>query len=155
MVRRDDRTLDLLSWEPPEVAVGYAEDVAGRGPLENRIARVISRALRDAADDGGLTREAIAKAMTASLGRPVSRAMLDKWTSEGSTEHRIPLDAYIALVEATGAVDLVGFIAEQFGLVAIPERYQAIVELHLVEEHEAEVRARKDALTAKLRGGRR
>ncbi len=92
--------------------------------------------------------------MTASLGRPVSRAMLDKWTSEGSTEHRIPLDAYIALVEATGAVDLVGFIAEQFGLVAIPERYQAIVELHLVEEHEAAVRARKDVLNAKLRGRR-
>ncbi len=38
MVRRDDRTLDLLSWEPPAVSVGYAEDVAGRGPLENRIA---------------------------------------------------------------------------------------------------------------------
>lgn len=155
MVRRDDRTLDLLNWEPPAVSVGYAEDVAGRGPLANKIARVISRALRDAADDSGQSRDTIAAALSEALGRPISRAMLDKWTSEGSAEHRIPLDAFIALIRVTGAVDLLGFVAEMFGLVVIPERYQAIVELHLVEEHEADIRARKEALTAKLRGGRR
>lgn len=155
MTRRDDRTMDLLAWEPPQVAVGYAGDVAGRGPIGNRIARLVSRALRDARDDKGVSRSEIAAAMSEDLGRPVSVAMLDKWSSEAAEEHRIPLEAFAALIRATGAMDLLGFLPSLFGFVVIPERYQPIVELHLIDEHEAEIRSRRDALTAKLRGARR
>ena len=151
---RDALTGDLFSWAPPEVAVGYASDVAGKGPLENRIARLLSRALRDARDEKGLTRIDIAARLSAELGRPVSADMLDKWTSEASGQHRIPLDAFIALIRVTGALDVLGFIPDLFGFAVVDRKYAGIIELQMLEEHESEIAAYKARLTAKI-GGRR
>lgn len=151
--RRDPNTLDLFDWHPPKVAAGYNDDVMGRGALDNKIARLVSRALRDARD-GGMKRPEIAKAISEYLDRPVSATMLDKWASEGSGEHRIPLDAFIALIHATEATGLLGFIPGLFGFVAVPKRYEAIIELHLIEDHESEIAARKAAIRANL-GSRR
>lgn len=141
------------AWEPPQVAVGYAAEVAGRGPLENRIARLIGQALRDARDDGRARRE-VATRMAEVLGRPVSEAMLNKWSSEGSEDHRIPLDAFIALIHATGAVKLTGFVAGEFGLTVIEGQYADLIEAQLLDEQMAELEARRQALAAKRRGGR-
>lgn len=109
MTRRDTRTMDLLAWEPPQVAAGYGADVAGRGPMENKIARLISQALRDAQDEHGLTRETVAGLMTLELHRSITKDMLDKWSSEASTTHRIPLDAFCAMVKVLEAESLLGF----------------------------------------------
>ena len=140
--------LTKSSWEPPQVAVGYGAEVAGRGPLENRIARLIGQALRDARDDGR-TRRDVAAHMGEVLGRPVSEAMLNKWSSEGSEDHRIPLDAFMALIHATGAVKLTGFVAGEFGLTVIEEQYADLIEAQLLEEQMAELEARRAALAAK------
>ncbi len=48
---RDPLTKDLFEWQPPQVAVGYSADVTGRGRLDNKIARLIGQALRDARDE--------------------------------------------------------------------------------------------------------
>lgn len=154
MARRDHGTLDLLSWEAPEIAANYAPDVAGKGPIENRIARVVSRALRDAKDEKGLKREDVAETMSAWLHRQISVAQLDQWSSEANDDRRIPLDAFAALIHATGADELLGFLPGLFGHVAVPERYALIIELHETEEHERLVAARKAALQSKLRAGR-
>lgn len=153
MVRRDRVTMDIFEWEPPQVAVGYDEDVAGRGELENKVARVISRALRDA-KDAGHSRPEIATAMAAYLGRSVSTDMLDKWASEASSAHRIPIDAFIALIHVTDAEDLLGFIPAMFGFAVVPERYTELIEMHLIEEHEHELAAHKAKLQAKWRSRR-
>lgn len=147
MKTRDRLTLDLFEWEPEEVSVGYGDDVTGRGGLDNQISRLISRALRDA-KDAGLTRAQVAKVVSDHLGRTVSKDMLDKWASESSVEHRIPLDAFTALVEATGARELLGFVPGRFGYVVVPERYASIIEIHLIEEKEKALAARKAALAA-------
>lgn len=152
MPRRDDRTIDLLSWEPPAVAVGYGADVAGRGALDNRIARLISRALRDAQDERGVSREEVAHLMTLELHRAVTKDMLDKWASEASTTHRIQLDAFVALVKVLEADELLGFIPEQLGFVVVPKRYADIIQMHLIEEKERELAAHKAALVTRLRG---
>ncbi len=151
--KRDTRTKDLFNWQPPKVAAGYSDDVTGRGALDNRIARIVSRALRDAKDDGR-KRVDVARDISAFLDRSVSSAMLDKWASESSGEHRIPLDAFIALITATEAYDLLGFIPGMFGYVAVPEQYEHIIELQLLEEKEKEIAARKDVLRAEW-GARR
>ena len=67
---RDPLTKDLFEWQPPKVAVGYGAEVTGRGRLDNRIARLISQALRDARDDGR-SRSTVAKDMTSYLGRTI------------------------------------------------------------------------------------
>lgn len=138
--RRDPLTRDLFSWEPPKVAVGYGPEVTGRGPLDNRIARLIGQALRDARDDG-LTRARVASRMTEYLRRPISEAMLNKWSSEGSEDHRIPLDAFIALVDATGARSLLGFAPGEFGMTVIDQEYAEMIEDQLLDEHIKEMEA--------------
>ncbi len=151
--RRDPLTRDLFDWQPPRVAVGYGVEVTGRGPLDARIARAIGQALRDARDDG-LPRPEIARRMAERLGRPVSPAMLDKWSSESSGEHRIPLDAFVALVHATGARDLLGFVPAEFGLTVIESEYAELIEAQLLDEHIAEMQARAQVLAARRRARR-
>ncbi|SFZ85965.1 hypothetical protein SAMN02983003_3137 [Devosia enhydra] len=151
MATRDHRTADLLSWEPPQVAVGYGPDVAGRGKLENQIARLLARALRDVREDKGLTRADVAALMARELQRAVSEDQLDKWTSEASTGHRIPLDAFAALVVVTGVEDLLAFIPAMLGFAVVPRKYAEIIEMHLIEEKERELADAKARLQARLR----
>lgn len=150
MARRDALTGDLFAWQPPKVAAGYGEDVTGRGALDNRVSRAISRALKDA-KGRNLRREQIAQAMSEYLGRAISEDMLNKWASEAADSNRITLDAFIALIDATGSHDLIGLVTSGFGFVAVPERYRDLIELHLIEEHEREIVSRRQALEARMR----
>lgn len=150
---RDPLTKDLFDWQPPRVAVGYSPDVAGRGRLDNRIARLIAQALRDARD-AGATRAEVAKRISDYLGRPVSEAMLSKWASEAAEDHRIPLDAFVALIEATGAKALLGWMPSMFGMAVIEAEYAELIEAQLLKEHLAEIEARISALDARRRARR-
>ncbi len=151
---RDPLTKDLFSWEPPKVAIGYSEDVIGRGRLDNKIARLVSHALRDAREDRDLSRAAVAQKISEFLGRPISEAMLNKWSSEGSEDHRIPLDAFIGLVAATGAQDLLGFVPGEFGLTVIENEYAELIEERLLEDHIEEMQARRQMLAARRKAKR-
>ncbi|MBB3947253.1 hypothetical protein GGQ73_003219 [Rhizobium skierniewicense] len=151
--RRDPLTKDLFEWTPPQVAIRYEEGVTGRGPLDNRISRLIARALRDARDDGK-SRVEIVEAMSRYLGRSISAGMLDKWASEASGEHRIPLDAFIALVFATGAKELLGFVPGEFGLTVIEEEYAEMVEDQLIDDHIKEMEALRASRAARKRARR-
>lgn len=150
---RDPLTKDLFAWEPPRVAVGYGAEVTGRGPLDNRIARLIGQALRDARDEG-LVRSEVARRMSAYLHRTISEPMLNKWSSEGSEDHRIPLDAFVALVEATGAKDLLGFVPGEFGLSVIEAEYAELIEERLLDDHIEEMQARRQVLAARRKARR-
>lgn len=150
---RDPLTKDLFAWEPPQIGLGYGAEVTGRGALDHKIARLIGHALREAREDG-LARAEVARRMTAWLGRPISEAMLNKWSSEGSEDHRIPLDAFIGLVHATGARDLLGFAPAEFGLTVIETEYADLIEERLLDEHIEEMQARRQMLAAKRRGRR-
>ncbi|WP_238121990.1 MULTISPECIES: hypothetical protein [unclassified Xanthobacter] len=147
--RRDTSTLDIFSdWAPPQVAVAPApEDV--RGPMDLVIARLIKRALE------GRDRSEIAAALSEVLGRTVSLSTLDAWASPAKTSNRIPLDAFAALIEVTDDMSLLGWLPEQHGYVVVPAKYADLIELHLLEEREAEIARRKAALTARYKGGGR
>lgn len=154
MVRyRDPLTKELFDWQPPEVSVGYGPEVTGRGRLDNKIARLIGQALRDARDDG-MTRPSVARSMSDYLGRTISEAMLNKWSSEGSEDHRIPLDAFIALVHATGAKDLLGFAPGEFGLTVIASEYAKMIRLQLLRDKRQELEAQERMLEAEIKARR-
>lgn len=152
--RRDPLMKDLFEWTPPQVAIRYEEGVTGRGSLDNQIARLVSRALRDARDDSK-GRSEIAASMSKYLKRSISAAMLDKWASEASEEHRIPLDAFIALVHATDAKELLGFVPGMFGLTVIENEYADLIEDKLLEDHIEELQARRQMLSAQRKKARR
>jgi hypothetical protein len=146
--RGDSLTGDLLAWEPPKVAAGFGEGAVRGSRIANQICQVVKLALE------GQDRAEVAARMSGELGYPVSRAMLDNYASEGAEAHKITLERFVALVEATGCVDALAFVAERFGHVVVPERYAAIVEYHLLEEHEQDVTRRKQAALAKMKGAR-
>lgn len=156
MTRRRDRdplTKDLFSWEPPPVAIGYSAEIIGRGRLDNKIARIVSHALRNAREDG-MTRAEVAQQISEYLRRPISEAMLSKWASEASDEHRIPLDAFIGLIHATGDKALTGFVPGEFGLTVIEDEYAELIEERLLEDHIEEMQARRQVLSARRRARR-
>ena len=146
-------TKDLFDWQPPQVAVGYGSEVTGRGRLDNRIARLIGQALRDARDDGK-TRAQVARSMSEFLGRSISEAMLNKWSSEGSEDHRIPLDAFIALVHATEVRALLGFVPGEFGLTVVEDEYAEMITDQLLDDHMKEMEALKLARAARRKARR-
>ena len=147
---RDWQTLDLLAWEPPKVAAGFEPDKLPGSRISSRISRAVGLALREC----GRTRSDVAAAMSADLGYPISTDMLDAYASEAKEGHRITVDRFVALIAATGCVDLLGVIAEPFDHVAVPKRFEALIELHLIDEHERDVARRKQAAEAKWRASR-
>ncbi|WP_174804513.1 hypothetical protein [Martelella limonii] len=149
MRRRDTLTEDLFDWQPPKVAAGYEEDVAGRGALDSRISRTVAKALKDARE-AGKTRAEIAADMSRYLGRTVSEDMLNKWSSEAAT-HRITLDAFIALIDATKEFDLLGFVPSRFRYVAVPESYRDLIVLHLAKQKQEEMNRFVERLEADQR----
>lgn len=147
-VRGDRLTGDLLSWEPPKVAAGF-EDGAVRGSrIGHQITQVVKLALQDH------DRAAIADRMSEELGYPVSLNMIEKYASEAAEAHKITLERFIALIEATGCIDALAFVAERFDHVVVPAKYAAIVEVHLIEEHEEAIARHKQAALAKMKGWR-
>ncbi len=152
MARTPDRmTLDLFhDWEPPKVAVGPSEEDT-RGPLDLVITRLISAAIKKS----DRSREAIAQQMGEYLGRSISKDTLDAWASPAKASNRIPLDAFVALIDATGDEGLLGWLPSQHGYVVVPAKYADLIELHLLEEREADISRRKAAVQARYRGSRR
>ncbi|MFG1409478.1 hypothetical protein V5G24_00060 [Xanthobacter sp. VTT E-85241] len=149
MARPDRSTLDLFhDWEPPQVTVAPREEDM-RGPLDLVIARLIKRALADCKQ----SREVIAQKMSDYLGRPISKDMLDAWASPAKS-NRMPLDAFAALVDATGDMSLLGWLPAEHGFVVVPARYADLIELHLLEERETEIARRKAMVAARYKGGR-
>lgn len=142
---RDPLTEDLFDWEP-KVSIGYEPQVMGRGAMDNKIARLVSRAMGDARDVRGIDRGVVAERMTQYLGRAISVDMLNKWSSEAAEGHRIPLDAYVALIDATQSMELTGFVPGEFGLTVIEDKYARLIEAQLLRQHIEEMNARLDRL---------
>ncbi|MDL2332872.1 phage regulatory CII family protein [Brucella inopinata] len=144
-LRGDSLTGDLLAWEPPKVAAGF-EPGAIRG---NRLASQISQAVALALKSSSMSRAEIAAAMSIELGYQISENMLANYASEGAETHRITLERFIALIEVTGCVDLLGFIAGRFGQVVVDRKYQALINVHLADEAEQKIQKFKAAEKAK------
>lgn len=143
----DQDTLDLLDWQPPRTVLGFPPEALAGDRLASKISRAVSLALKRS----GRSRAEIATAMSDRLGQAISADMLDAYASEAKAGHQITLERFIALVEATGCSDLVGFVAEPFDLAVVPAKYAPLIELHLIEEHQFEIVRRKQNLEAMLR----
>lgn len=117
--RRDDDTLDLLSWEPPQLVERYAQtDPVQATSVDQTIARAVSRTLKD----DGRSRAEIAEAMGGYLGEDVSENMLNAYASQARDGHRISLERAIALVAVTQDARLVGELLIPLGYAVISER---------------------------------
>lgn len=146
---RDPFTPDMfVDWKPPRVSVGFEPGTISGNRLSSRISRAIAKALKDCGKD----RTTIAGLMSERLGQKVTVATLEAYASEAKTGNNITVERFIALVEATGKIELLGFLAEDFDMAVVPRKFENVIELALIEDHERMIGSRKQTLRMKIRG---
>ena len=150
MVRtpRDPHTPDMFrDWQPPQVSVGFeAGAITGDRP-SSKISRAVAKALKDCGKD----RLTIAGLMSERLGQKISVATLEAYASEAKEDHNITVERLLALIHATGKVELLGFLADDFGLKVVPAKYENVIQLALIEDHQKTLDAQKKTLLTKIR----
>jgi len=133
----DKTTLDLLSWQPPELVERYDETHVRAASLRARIAKAVSETLK--AKAGDMSREEIAAAMSSWLGEEVSKHMLDAYASEAREEQTVPYLRLLALVHVTGDARLLQLGAEMFGHSVIEDKYLSWVEVGQLADTKGEL----------------
>ena len=146
---RDIHTLDLFrDYQPEEeVAARIAPEITKGGTLNVQIARVIAHACQQS----GKTREEIANEMSAYVVQTITVNMLDAYASPARENHKITLERFIALLDATDCYGLLAFICQFVGYVAVPERYADIIEIWRNDREIEERQRKRDALVGKVR----
>lgn len=136
--RGDQRTLDLLNWQPPEVVRQFEPEQVRAASLRAAVAKAVGAALKDCAQ----TRECVAEAMSEYLGEPVGKNILDAYASEAREEHVINVVRFLALVHATGDDRLLQLLVEPFGLAVIDRKYLPAIEAEMAADLIDEMRAK-------------
>jgi hypothetical protein len=140
--RGDNRTMDLLSWQPPEPQVSFPREQIRAHTINATFARAISRALKDCSKH----RSEIANAMSVYLGENVTENMLNAYASEARDNHKINMPRFMALVHATEDYRLLSLLTEGFEFAVIPKKYLPLIEQALLDDKIEELtRARKIA----------
>lgn len=136
---RDEITLDLFrDFEPPEVVARFAPEQVRAETLAGKLSRAVKATL----DAFARPRADVAQAVTEFLGEECSRAMLDKYASQGA-EHSISAARLAALVAVTGDPRPLNALLESIGLIVVPKRYEWLIrreralELQRLAEKEA------------------
>lgn len=146
--RRDTRTMDLLSWQPPEPAVRFDEGQVRGATLSARFCRAMAVAL----DECGVSREEIADRMSEYLGVKVSKAMLDAYVSEARDTHTINVIRFAALVHATRDWRLLSLLPELFGFAVVDDRYISLIRSVQIREKAEELARLADAEERRAKG---
>lgn len=147
--RRDDLTLDMFSWQPPEVVERYEDRRILATTWRDKVARAVSETLNSC----GFSREEVAERMSAELGEDISKTTLDAYASQAKEAHSIPFARVIALGIATGDCRLLQLAAEPLGRAVVEARYLgAIDEAMATEQIEKLTRIRKSGRRRWSRG---
>jgi hypothetical protein len=136
---RDEITLDLFrDFEPPEVVARFAPEQVRAETLAGKLSRAVKATL----DAFARPRAEVAQGVSEFLGEECSRAMLDKYASQGA-EHTISAARLAALVAVTGDPRPMNALLESIGLIVVPKRYEWLIrreralELQRLAEKEA------------------
>lgn len=141
--RRDPHTLDLFrDYTPPEVVPAFEPEISKGGTLDVKISRVLSEAMARS----GRTRAEIAAEMSDYLSQRVTENMLDCYASPARRDQKITLERFVALVDVTDCYELLNFICDFAGFVAVPARYAEVIRLWQTEERLADLERQRAAL---------
>lgn len=146
---RDKSTLDLFSWEPPELVKRYEEKRVRSPSLKARIARAVRESLKECSR----SREQIAVQMSEWLGEEITKNMLDAYASEAREEHTISYLRLLALVHVTDDARLLQLGAEMFGRSVVEDRFLPWVEVGQLADRQADIAKALDAAKRQARKG--
>lgn len=149
--RRDRRTLDLFrDYAPTPVVARFEAEAVKAYRLQGRVAKAVARTL----DDAGRSRAEVARAMSEVLGEDVSKAMLDAYASQAKEGHQISAARLAALVEVTGDARALNTLLADFGLIAVPDRYEALLRREAAREARERFEREEAAADAEWRARR-
>jgi hypothetical protein len=131
----DNRTLDLLTWQPASPAKAFEPEKVRAASLRSILCRAIALSLKEC----GREREQVAEEIGQYLGESCTKAMLDAYASEAREDHTMPLVKFLGLIHATRDMRLLQILAQQFGWAVIPERYLGAVEEAVIAAKEEEL----------------
>lgn len=149
--RREEGTLDLFAWQPPQLVARYDDQRVRAVDIRSRIARAVAETL----NDHELGREQVAVAMSDWLGEEVSKATLDAYASQAKDAHTVSFLRLIALVHVTGDRRLLQLAAELMGWSVIEDRWLPWVEVGQLADAKQDIdRHFEAARRLARRGGR-
>ena len=103
------------AWMAPPLPSGASNEGQLAGIMHSIRAAMVASIKRSP-----LSRHMLAGQMSELLDREVSKAMLDKYTSESAEEHRPPADTLAAFCLATNSIEAMDVLAESVGCVLTP-----------------------------------
>lgn len=141
--RHDDRTADLLGWEPPPLTPPVARaDVSAKTPRD-RMAQIVASVLRDSE----LSRAEITSRMSEFLREPVSLPSLNQAASQAREDHTIAAIRLAALAHATGDVRPLAVLIEGLGYTLVPNDLVPLIHaerrVNVARQLEAEARRQR------------
>ncbi len=133
-------TMNLLDYEAPRVAEGFAPKQIRAATLESRLALAVSTSLKEHAID----RAEVARQMTAYLGDAegaVTPAILDAYASQARTAHVINGARLVALCHVLGDIRPLALLADELGYAVVEPKYVHLVRAQMLEDHAEKLRA--------------
>lgn len=144
-------TMDLLTWEAPVIEQRFSDPAITRAAT---LYGQLCRAMRATLDDcraAGQDRPAIADRMSEYLGEPYSADRLNADTAESKETHVINAVRLMAFVHATRDPRILSLIAEPLGFALVERRWLPAIDAAILEQHEADIAARRKQAQAQVR----
>jgi hypothetical protein len=149
--RRDTLTTDLFrDYSPAPVVERFAEERVRTAKASSRIARAAAEAIKESK----LSRENIAREMSAYLGEPVTTAMLDQYTSTANDKHNIPAHRLVALIAVTADIRIINAALHGTDFVAVDAKFEPLIRRELAKEARDRLEREANAADAQWRASK-
>ncbi len=146
--RSDNKTLELLDWQPPAVAETFTpERVRGH---TDRIR--MGRAYAEAMKDSDQSRDDIHADMIAHLGFTFGRHAFDRCTAASAEGHEFTVSKLIAFLHAVPDIRVVNELLDGTGFAAVPEKYLSAIEEAICDDQIEQFTERKRLARRNWRG---
>lgn len=149
-VRGDVKTLDLLSWEPPEVAEQFTQERVRGHSDKVRMARAFSEAITES----GKSRDDIHAEMVRHMGHEFSRNTLDRCTAPSADAHEFTTSKLIAFLQSVPDIRVINELLRGTGFAAVPEQYLGAIEEAICEDQIERLTERKRLARRSWKGNR-
>lgn len=142
MPPKDQKTLDLFDWEPPQVVERFEPERVKAFSIKN----VIAKGVAATCDASSMKRDEIAAGMSEFLGETISVNMLNAYASEAREDHTIPFYRLMALVKVTGDKRLLQLGTDMVDASVIDNTFLTWVEVGQLAAKRTQVKAVGDHL---------
>ncbi len=138
----DNKTQDLLAWQPPEPVSKFDDDQIRAHSMHARIAKAISTALEECSFD----REQIAERMGGYLDEKITINILNAYASQAREDHNISAVRFMALVHATQDWRLLQVLSDPFPVSIVDDRYIDVIQMAQIREKREQMEKQEKAL---------